>query len=212
MYARSSQTALVAKFALIAMLLLIGAACSSGPETTDDDGEEEAIAERPNPDYSEAPDAYSSVEVLGVVASPQGSAVMLGSLSQESVLPIFINPSQAMAIQLGLDGETFERPLTHDLVDDIMGRLDATVGKIQVDELRDGTFIASIYLVTPLEILEIDARPSDAIALAVKDEIPIYVADQVLEEAALTEEHFQDLPPADPGDPEDFHDAPTTPL
>ena len=202
---------------LATSMLLMVAACSSSPQTVDGDQGTESVTEeevtlRPEPDFSSPPEDYSTAEVLGVVASPQGSAVLLGANEQESVLPIFINPSQAMAIQLGLDGETFVRPLTHDLVDHIMKRLDTEIGKIQVDELRDGTFFATIFLITPTEVMEIDARPSDAIALAVKDNIPIYVADEVLDIAAFTEEDLRDLPPADPGDPDDFRDSPTTPL
>lgn len=197
---------------LIAAAFVVGTACSSTPEPAPDSEPEESATPRPDPDFSQVPEDFSSAEVMGVVAAPQGSAVILGSLDHESVLPIFINPSQAMAIQLGLDGQTFERPLTHDLVADIMSQVGTAVGKVHVDDLREGTFIATIYLVTPVEVLEIDARPSDAIALAVKDGIPIYVADKVLDEAGLTDEDLEQLPPADPGDPDDFHDAPTTPL
>lgn len=188
----------------------VATGCSSTPDEVAD--EAQTTEPRPSPDFSEAPENYSTAGVLGVVAAPGGSAVMLGSTRQESVLPIFINSGQAMAIQLGLDGEDFERPLTHDLVADIIARLDAEIAKVQVDDLRDGTFIATVFLITPTEVLEIDARPSDAIALAVKDEITIYVADHVFEEAGLTDEHLRQLPPADPGDPDDFHDSPTTPL
>ncbi len=191
-------------------LFALSAGCSSAP---DEVSERDATQQtRPSPDFSEAPEDFSSAGVLGVFSAPGGSAVMLGSPTKESVLPIFINSSQAMAIQLGLDGEDFERPLTHDLVADIMGQLDVEIGKIQVDDIRGGTFIATVFLVTPTDVLEIDARPSDAIALAVKDDIPIYVADAVFDAAGLSDEHLRQLPPAAPGDPDDFHDSPTTPL
>ena len=189
--------------------MAIGCASSAVPEDTP----AEEASERPNPDYGDAPEDYSAGEILGVFSAPgEGAAVMLGSSEQHAVLPIFINPSQAMAIQLGLDGETFDRPMTHDLVDDILGKMDAEIGKIQVDELRDGTYYATVFLITAEEIIEVDARPSDALALAVKDNIPIYVADQVMEEAGIRGDDFDHMPPAEPGDPEDFDDSPTTPL
>ncbi len=194
-------------------LSLVTWGCSSTPPVAEEEPVVEEPVQRPTPDYGEAPEGYSAGEILGVFATPgEGAAVMLGSSEQHAVLPIFINPSQALAIQLGLDGEDFQRPLTHDLVVNILGKVEAEIGKVQVDELRGGTFYATIFLITPQEILEVDARPSDALALAVKGDIPIYVSDQVMEEAGVRQEDFDHLPPAEPGDPEDFDDAPTTPL
>lgn len=201
--------------AVAAVVAMASTACSSTPETEEDD--REVQQQRPDTDFGEQPDDYADVEVMGVVAAPgQGPAVMLGAGAEEgdddAILPIFISPSQAMAIELGLEGREFERPLTHDLVYDMMERLDGEIGKVQVDDLQAGTFIATVYLVTPTEVVELDARPSDALALTADKEIPIYVADHVLEEAGLTEEDVEQMPPADPGEPEDYEDSPTTPL
>ena len=199
-----------ARLPLLLAAILYAAACSSAPDEVAD---VEPVVERPSPDYSEAPEGYVAAEVLGAVATPMQSVVLLGSEDHGSLLPISVNPAQAMAIQLGLNQERFERPLTHDLVLNILDQTDNEVAKIQVDALRGGIFYATIFLITPTEILEIDARPSDAIALAVtRGQIPIYVATQVLDEAGFSEDDLHDLPPADPGDPQDFHDVPTTPL
>lgn len=198
--------------AVFAALVVCGPiACSSPPET-DDPSEADEVVERPDPDFSQPPADYSTGEIVGVFAVPRGAAVMLGSANEQAVLPIFIDPSQAMAIELGLEDETFERPLTHDLVDNILGKVDAEIGKIQVDALREGTFYATIFLITADDVIEVDARPSDALALAVKDDVPLYVADQVMEQAGMGEDDLDELPPADPGEPEDFDDSPTTPL
>ena len=191
--------------ALIAgVMVLVVAGCASSPDE-----------ERPSLDVSEPPQNYVEADVLGIVAAPgQGPAVLLGSQLQELILPIFINPSQAMAIQLGIEDRDFERPLTHDLVAGLMEELDGEIAKVQVDELREGTFYATIFLITPTEVVEVDARPSDAIAMAVgiDEEIPLYVAQQVLDDAGLSEDDVQQMPPADPGQPEDFDDSPTTPM
>lgn len=199
---------------LAVAVALVATGCASEPETEE---AVEDLRERPDPDFEKRPDGFADVEVMGVVAATgQGPAVLLGSEPEESdepaLLPIFISPSQGMAIQLGLEGRDFQRPLTHDLVYDMMERLDGEIGKVHVDDLREGTFFATVYLVTPTEVVEIDARPSDAIALTADKDIPVYVADHVMDQAGLTEEDADQMPPADPGEPEDYEDSPTTPL
>ena len=192
-------------------LLLVGAlGCASQPVAPEDSPQD--VVERPAPDYSEAPEGYSEAEILAILASPEGPVLMLTSQERETMLPIFINMSQAMAIELRREGRDFMRPLTHDLVEDMMDQLDGDIAKVQIDALRQGTFYATIFLIGPDQVFEIDARPSDAVALAAGREIPIYVADSVLDEAGMTDEDIRHMPPADPGDPEDYDDAPTTPL
>lgn len=208
------------------------AGCASGPDGVqqaaeiqeNDTGQPADIQQndpdepRPDPDFDDPPEDYLDAEIVGVVAVPgQQPAVLLGSEAgqedaQEAILPIFISYSQAMAIQLGLEDRDFERPLTHDVLHDIMDRLDGQLEKVQVDELRGGTFYATIFMTTPTEVVEIDARPSDALALSTGIDVPIYVAEQVMEQAGLTEEDVEQMPPADPGEPEDYDDAPTTPM
>lgn len=199
----------------LAIAAMFAVGCAGGDQRADTTSEVEQPEERqqrPDPDFSAPPEGFSDVEILGVVTASHSPAVLLASIEREAMLPIFINRSQAMAIQLGLDQQDFSRPLTHDLVADIMDRLDGEIAKVQVDDLREGTFIATIYLITPSDVVEVDARPSDALALSAGTDIPIYVADHVIDQAGLTEEDVEDLPPADPGDPEDFDDSPTTPL
>lgn len=188
----------------LGLLGLSTAGCSSAPET--DDGE---MVERPHLDVEETPEGYEAVEIVGVFASPQGSLVMLSTEGDERMLPIFISPGQAFAIELGLQGETFDRPLTHDLVANILDDVETRLEKVHVSDFREGTFFATLYLTTPETILEIDARPSDGIAMAARDGLPIYVADHVLEEAGLSPDDMPQMPPEEPGDPDQFRDSPT---
>ncbi len=194
---------------LVVALPMMACASSSQLEEPPRTETDETAGERPNPDFSEPPDNFTDADVIGVV---EGPAVLLRSDGREAILPIFINPSQAMAIQLGIEGQDFERPLTHDLVEDMIDRLDGEIAKVHVDDLRGGTFIATSSLVTPTQVVEVDARPSDAIALSVGRDIPIYVADRVMDEGGLTDDELDQMQPAEPGDPEDFDDSPTTPL
>jgi bifunctional DNase/RNase len=97
------------------------------------------------------------------------------------VLPIWIGHAEALSIELQLQGKAFDRPLTHDLLRTAIESLGATVSKVAVTELRDNTFFAKIYLQRDNDVFVIDARPSDSIALAVRAQAPIYVAESVFE-------------------------------
>ena len=94
---------------------------------------------------------------------------------------IFVMRDVAMAISLGLENEPPDRPLTHDLIKTMIERLGAKVERITIDDLWHETFYAKIGLIQGSEIIEIDARPSDAIAIALRFRAPIYVAEAVIE-------------------------------
>ncbi len=111
--------------------------------------------------------------------------VLLKTKDGNRYLPIWIGQSEAAAILMKLQGATPPRPMTHDLVNDILGELDARVLRITVTELRENTFYAQITVQRDGTEVEIDSRPSDAIALAIRAEAPIYAADQVIEESAI---------------------------
>ena len=106
---------------------------------------------------------------------------------RDSLVPIFVSPDQARSIQLALDGEPFERPLTHDLIVDMVAEFGGAIDRIRVDDVRDGTFFAKIdgeqYRNGEPRELVFDARPSDAIALAIRFDCPIEVADEVIDRA-----------------------------
>ncbi|MCY4086042.1 MAG: bifunctional nuclease family protein [Actinomycetia bacterium] len=111
--------------------------------------------------------------------------VLLRTADDNKFLPIWIGHPEAAAILMKLQGSSPPRPMTHDLVTDILGQLDAKVVKISVTELRENTFYARISVVMNGTELEIDSRPSDALALAVRSDAPIYAADDVIEENAI---------------------------
>jgi len=115
--------------------------------------------------------------------------VLLKTTDGNKFLPIWIGHPEAAAILMKLQGAATPRPMTHDLFTDILGQLEVKVVKIAVTELRENTFYAMITLAVDGSELEIDSRPSDAIALAVRAGAPIFAADAVIEESAIEFEH-----------------------
>jgi bifunctional DNase/RNase len=111
--------------------------------------------------------------------------VLLKTASGNKFLPIWIGHPEAAAILMKLQGASTPRPMTHDLFTDILAQLDVQVTRITVTELRENTFYASITIQQNGAEIEIDSRPSDAIALAVRADAPIFAADRVIEESAI---------------------------
>jgi uncharacterized protein len=111
--------------------------------------------------------------------------VLLKTADGNKFLPIWIGHPEAAAILMKLQGATTPRPMTHDLVNDMLSQLEVKVARIAVTELRDNTFYALITVVVDGAEIEVDSRPSDAIALAVRAGAPIYAADAVIEESAI---------------------------
>jgi bifunctional DNase/RNase len=128
------------------------------------------------------------VEILGLSASPSTGgayALLLKEMYGNRRLPIIIGSFEAQAIAMELEGINPPRPLTHDLLKTFVDNLSAVITEVLIDELRDNTFFAKIVLeVSSLEN-PIDARPSDAIALAVRTEAPIFVSESVMESAGF---------------------------
>ena len=115
--------------------------------------------------------------------------VLLKTQEGNKFLPIWIGHPEAAAILMRLQGATTPRPMTHDLFTDMLSQLDAQVVRIAVTELRENTFYALITVSVDGSEIEIDSRPSDAIALAVRAGAPIFAADAVIEESAIEFEH-----------------------
>jgi bifunctional DNase/RNase len=111
--------------------------------------------------------------------------VLLKTADGNKFLPIWIGHPEAAAILMKLQGASTPRPMTHDLLTDMLSQLEARVIRITVTELRDSTFYASITIQQDGSEIEIDSRPSDAIALAVRAEAPIFADDRVIEESAI---------------------------
>ncbi len=111
--------------------------------------------------------------------------VLLRTLDGNKFLPIWIGHPEAAAILMKLQGTPTARPMTHDLVTSMLDELNATVSKVAVTELRENTFHALITLQVDGSEIEIDSRPSDALALAVRTEAPIFVSEAVLDDSAI---------------------------
>ncbi len=111
--------------------------------------------------------------------------VILKEKMAERYLPIWIGPAEAEAIAIKLQGATVPRPLTHDLLHTVIDSLGASIDSIVVSELKSDTFYAKIILNVDREQMEVDSRPSDALALAVRAEVPIYAEEAVLDKASI---------------------------
>jgi bifunctional DNase/RNase len=111
----------------------------------------------------------------------QQNIVILREVDGERVLPIWIGPGEAQAIRRMLSEETFPRPLTHDLLHIIVEGLKARITKVVIADLRENTFYASVFVERESEVLSIDARPSDSIAIALRAKAPIYVNEKLLQ-------------------------------
>jgi uncharacterized protein len=128
------------------------------------------------------------MELLGVrLELPANAPVVLlrEQAGDRRVLPIYIGPEEARAIALALEGVATPRPMTHDLMRDLLGALDAQVISITVTELRESTFYAEIELRLGDRTVRVSSRPSDAVALAVRVEAPIFASEDVLADAAM---------------------------
>lgn len=128
------------------------------------------------------------VESIRVSLINQNRLVVLRELEGLRYLAIWIGPFEAEAITIGLKGTEIDRPLTHDLLRGAIEQLDAQIDSVMINHLQEDTFFARIVLTREgtEEALEIDARPSDAIALAVRADVAIYVAESVMDTAGQT--------------------------
>ena len=127
------------------------------------------------------------VDILGLSPSPSSPgayALILKETEGERRLPIIIGQFEAQAIALELEGIKPPRPLTHDLVKNVLDSLGTTLSDVIINELREGTFYARLNVEGNSSSHEIDARPSDAIAVAIRFGVPIYVSETVMEEAS----------------------------
>ncbi len=115
--------------------------------------------------------------------------VLLKTREGNKFLPIWIGHSEAAAILMRLQGANTPRPMTHDLLNEVLSELDVSCTRVSVNELKENTFFASITLSSNGQEIEIDSRPSDAIALAVRTSAPIFVAEEVISESAIEFEH-----------------------
>ena len=133
-----------------------------------------------------APDPIE-MEVGGVLPlRGGGAAVVLIDSTRSKALPIAISGTEALSIQLRLTKQHYPRPLTHDLMESIVRELGGKIVRVQVDEIRGEAFIASVFVQVGQRTSRIDARPSDGIALALGNALPVFVARKVLDRAGMS--------------------------
>ncbi len=122
------------------------------------------------------------MKIRGLMMDPVTNMpiVVLKDVEGDGVLPIWVGIYEANAIALEIEKVTTPRPMTHDLLKNVLTSLDARVHKVVVSDLRDDTFFAVIWLERSGKVISIDSRPSDALALALRVDCPIFVEDEVL--------------------------------
>jgi uncharacterized protein len=148
-------------------------------------------AEPPVQDPSKKPPAgYKRMAVGGIAPSEQGTAVVLTDEPAHIGLLIFVGGSEALSIALRLEHKKYDRPLTHDLLDSVVKKLGGDIVSVRVDRLEEDVFYGSLLLHKDGRLFEIDARPSDAIALALGNSAPVYVSEAVLKQAGIDIEKF----------------------
>ncbi|MEJ5198507.1 MAG: bifunctional nuclease family protein [Anaerolineae bacterium] len=129
-----------------------------------------------------------TIDSVRVSLMSQHRIVVLKEIDSPRYLPIWIGPFEADAITIELQGVEVQRPLTHDLLKSVIEHLDAEIIQVAITDLRNDTFYAEISLRVNGRRIEIDSRPSDALALAVRAHVPVYVAEDVMDQAAITPE------------------------
>ena len=137
---------------------------------------------------------------IAIDAGSRNPIVLLRDASERRQLPIFVSPEQAKAISAGLEGEKMARPMTHDLMANMLGAWDIKLQRVVIHALKDNTFYAVITVGKGDKKKELDARPSDAISLALRLNAPIWVMEEVVLDAAMPVDRD-----ADAAEKEAFH-------
>lgn len=144
------------------------------------------------------PVKVAQLSVAQISPSDVSFVLLLRGVTDERSLPIFIAATEAQSIAIKLNGKEFPRPLTHDLLKDVLDSYQCTLRKVEVSDLVDNTFHARITLECAGLVSELDSRPSDAIALALRCSAPIYVDEDVMDRAGVIveEKEGEDKEPA----------------
>ncbi len=125
------------------------------------------------------------VKIIDISLSKLGFVVLLQSLTEDKTLPIFIGMPEAQAIAVQYNNIKTIRPLTHDLLKNILTLLDCSIDKVIIDDYKEHTYYAKIFFETIKNHYQIDSRPSDAIALALKFDVPIFVENKIMENYSI---------------------------
>jgi hypothetical protein len=129
---------------------------------------------------------FVEAEIWTVAQTDQGNVVLVRPKGSEFAVPIFIGQLETQSILIGMGGVDVPRPLSHDLFLSVVSSLKAEVTRIEIHDLREGTFYARLVLRAEGRDLVIDARPSDAIGIAVRAVCPVFIAESVIDEAGIS--------------------------
>lgn len=124
-------------------------------------------------------------EIWTIARTEQGNAVLIRPLGADIAVPIFIGQLETQSILIGFGDVAMPRPLTHDLMLSLLAKLGSDLLRVEIHDLRDGTFFARLVLDFNDAELVVDARPSDALALAVRQKCPVYIAERIVDEAGV---------------------------
>lgn len=136
-------------------------------------------------------------DIWTVAQTEQGNVVLVRPKESDVAVPIFIGQLETQSILIGLGRVEMPRPLTHDLLLSIVSSLGARLVRIEISDLRDGTFFARLVLLLPTGELTMDARPSDAIALAVRCGADVFIAESIVEEVGVPVDMIREAPRSD---------------
>jgi bifunctional DNase/RNase len=141
------------------------------------------------------------VSIAGLTIDPASNTpiIILKSEQTDQAMPIWIGLLEATSIASALQKIKYERPMTHDLFKNFSDLLNISISKIEVCDLKDNTFFAKIYFISEDANFEIDARPSDAIALALRFDAPIYVSDEVMQKSKIGDSEAEILDTSEEG-------------
>ena len=132
------------------------------------------------------------ISIIEISVTDVGFALMLKAPDRKKIVPIFIGPLETYSISTAIGNQKTNRPLTHDLMKNALLHTNAFISKVVLDHFQNGTFFAKLYINvssdkknTPQKVIEIDARPSDAIAMAIRFQSPIYITEEIYDETSL---------------------------
>jgi uncharacterized protein len=166
-------------------------------------------SEAPAPETDATPPSgFVRMTVRGVAPTAQGNAVLLVDEEQKRGVPIFVGETEALSIRLRLANRRYARPLTHDLFDSALDQLGAKIEYVRVDKLQNNVFFGTVVMTSGKKYIELDARSSDAVALALGRHVPIFMARPVLERSAID---LDKIPIEKPGNPENVEIDPRKP-
>jgi bifunctional DNase/RNase len=129
---------------------------------------------------------FVEAEIWTVAQTDQGNVVLVRPKGSDLAVPIFIGQLETQSILIGMGKVEVPRPLTHDLALSLVRALAAEVGRVEISDLREGTFFARVTILAEGRELVVDARPSDAIGIAVRAGCPVFIAESVVEEAGIS--------------------------